>query len=210
MTTVLDQPDITSTPLIHPSRRALVGMALAILVGYVAMMGSGTDLAYDARLEEIRSAYDGSEGAITVSSYVGMAFVALLLFFGAALRRALQVSCRSWLADATFLGFAGLGATFASWAITNLAMWKAVKVGDESAIRTIATINDAGFLPLMAAMIAVYLGTGLAGWTTEALPKWLAIASMVIGVVAPIGPLGFVGALLLPVWVFAISICVRL
>ena len=144
------------------------------------------------------------------STLVGMAFVGLLLFFGAALRNALRVTDKNWLADVTLLGFVALAATLGSWIVTDVAMWKAVAYGDESTIRTIAVISDAGFLPLMASMIAVYLGTGLAALRTGALPRWLAIASISIGIFAPLGPLGFVGAALLPIWLVATAATVRL
>ena len=126
-------------------------------------------------------------------------------------RKASQAaSRRTWLADVSFIGFAALGATIASWVVTDVALWKAVEFGDESTIRTVVTISDAGFLPLMAAMIAIYVGTGLVGMATGALPRWLAIASLVIGILAPLGPLGFIGTLVLPLWVLAVAICVRL
>jgi len=208
-TTIRDLRE-TAAPPSTPSRRSLVAMASVVLVGYLAMFATGTDLQYDAGMTKIRAAYDGSQGASQLSAYAGMAFVALLLFFGAALRTALRASGRTWLADVPFIGFAALGATIASWAVTDIAMWKAVDFGDEGTIRTLVTISDAGFLPLMAAMIAIYVGTGLVGMTTGAVPKWLAIASIIIGVLAPLGPLGFVGALLLPLWVLAVAICVRL
>lgn len=38
------------------------------------------------------------------------------------------------------------------------------------------TISDAAFLPLGAAMIAIYVGTGLVGVLTGDLSRWLAIA----------------------------------
>ncbi len=193
-----------------PRRQTLVALAAAILVAYVVMFALGSDVAYDTDLAKITSAYDQSRGAIQIASYVGMAFVGLLLFFGAALRNALRTATPTWLADVSLLGFAGLAATIASWFVTDFALWKAVDLGDESAIRTVATIADAGFLPLMAAMIATYVGTGLAGLRTGALPRWLAIASIVIGVLAPVGPLGFLGTLLLPLWVLATALTIRL
>ena len=210
MTDSLRAPEKTASPPSTPSRRSLVAMASVVLVGYLAMFATRTDLQYDASLSKIRAAYDGSQGASQLSAYAGMAFVALLLFFGAALRKALRAKGRTWLADVPFLGFAALGATIASWAVTDIAIWKAVDFGDKGAIRTLVTISDAGFLPLMAAMIAIYVGTGLVGMITGAVPKWLAIASLVIGVLVPLGPLGFVGALLLPLWILAVAICVRL
>ena len=205
---LLDAPTV---PLVaRPRRATLVVMAVALLVVYVAMLATGSDVSYDASLSDIVHSYDQSRGAMQLAAYVGMVFVGLLLFFGAALRNALRVSAESWLADVTLLGFVALAATLGSWIVTDVAMWKAVDYGDESAIRTIAVISDAGFLPLMASMIAVYLGTGLAGLLTGALPRWLAITSIAIGILAPLGPLGFVGATLLPIWLVATAVTVRL
>lgn len=197
-------------PVGAPRRQTLVGLAAVILVGYGALLATGSDIAYDAPLRDFTGAYDQSERAIQLTSYAGMAFVALLLFFGAALRNAVRGSARTWYADVTLLGFAGLGATIAAWSVTDLAMWKAVHVGDASAVRTLAAVSDASFLPLMAAMAAAYVGTGLAGLRTATLPTWLAIASIGVGVVAPVGPLGFVGTLLLPLWILAVALTVRL
>lgn len=193
-----------------PDRRTLVALAGVILVAYVALFALGSDVSYDTDVATIASAYDQSVDAMRIIGYVGMAAVGLILFYGAALRTAIRTSAPTWLADVSLLGFAGVGATLASWFVTDFALWKTVDGGDESAIRTMAAITDAGFLPLMAAMLAVYVGTGLAGLRTGALPRWLAIASIVVGVLAPVGPLGFVGTLLLPLWILATALTVRL
>lgn len=197
-------------PSSAPSRRVLVAIAGAFLVLYAIMMGSGTELAHDANLADITDHYgEISETFTQVSAYVAMVFVALLLFFGAAVRNAIRGAGGSWFGDVVFLGFGGLAATVASWVVIDVALWKAVDYGDESAIRALVSISDAGFLPLMASMIAIYVGSGLAGLTTGCLPKWLAIASVVVGVIAPLDLLGFVGAVLLPFWAIAVSLTVR-
>jgi hypothetical protein len=194
----------------RPTRRVLVGLAVAILVLYAGLLATGHDISYDTKTADIKSAYDISETTNQIGSYVGMVLVALLLFFGSALRNALHASGKSWYADSAFLGFGALAATFASWVVTDVALWKAVDTGNASVIRTVATISDAGFLPAMASMVALYVGTGLAGLRTNALPRWLAVGSIVIGVVAPLGPLGFVGFMLLPLWTVAVASWVRL
>ncbi len=199
-----------SVSAVAPRRATLVALAGASVGLFVAMLATGSDIEHDAELVDIVAAYDQSKGAMQIGSYAGMVLVGLLLFFGAALRTTLRSRLRTWLADVAFLGFAGLAATIASWVVTDLAMWKAVDFGDESAIRTLAAISDAGFLPLMAAMIATYIGTGLAGLRTGTLPKWLAIASIGVGVVAPLGPLGFIGTMLLPVFIVATALTVRI
>lgn len=194
----------------RPSRRALVGLAVALLLLFVVMVGTSHDIASDTSTAKIKDAYDISEAAGQMSAYAGMVFVALFLFVGSALRNALRTVGNSWFADVAFLGFGALAATIASWVVTDAALWLAVDADNESVIRTLATISDAGFLPLMASMIALYVGTGLAGLTTGALPKWLAIASIVVGATAPLGPLGFVGFMLLPLWIVAVAAWVRL
>jgi hypothetical protein len=211
MTTLLTGPAAGHATSEAPARRTLVVLAATIVLAVVGLMGAtGHDIAYDDKPSAIASVFDTSEGWSQVASYVGMTLVALVLVFGAAVSSALKVAGRSWYADVTFLGFGTLALTFASWTVIDAALWRAVDFGDESSIRTLATISDAGFLPLMASMIAIYIGAGLAGLTTDALPKWLAIASIVVGCTAPLGPLGFIGFVLLPLWMLAVAICVRL
>ena len=41
------------------------------------------------------------------------------------------------------------------------------------------------------------------------LPRWLAVASIVLGILAPLGPLAFVPAMLLPIWLVVVSALVR-
>jgi len=211
MTALIAGPEVARGTSAAPGRRTLVGLAVAIVGAVVGLVvTTGHEIAYDDKTADIEAVFDTSETTMQIASFAGMAAVALLLFFGAAVRNALKVAGRSWFADVTLFGFGALGLTFASWTVTDAALWQAVEYGDESTIRTLATISDVGFLPLMASMIALYVGSGLAGLTTGALPKWLAIASVVVGVIVPLGPLGFIGFMLLPIWMIAVAICVRL
>lgn len=210
ITAPADAAPATATPS-GPRRRTLVALAATILVLYVAFMATGKDFEYNSKLADITDHYEGMSGTFTrVGAYAAMAFAAVVLYFGAALRSAIRGAGRSWLGDVAFLGFGALAATLASWTVIDVALWEAVDHGDDSAIRALVTISDAGFLPLMTSMIAIYVGAGLAGLTTKRLPKWLAIASIVVGVLAPLGPLGFFGAVLLPIWVMAVALTVRL
>ena len=202
----------TSTPpKSGPRRRTLVGVAVAFLVLYAAMMATGGDFEHDARLADVTEHFgDISQTASQISSYAGMVLVGLVLFLGAAFRNAVRRAGATWLADVVLLGFGALAATFASWGVIDAALWRAVDYGDDSATRALLVLGDVAFLPLMASMIAIYVGTGVAGLTTGSLPKWLAAVSIVVGVIAPLGPLGFVGAMLLPLWAIAVALTVRL
>lgn len=191
-------------------RRNLVGVAAGFLVLYAVMMASGGDFEHDAKLADVTDHFgDISQTTSQITSYAGMVLVGLVLFLGAGLRTALRRSGATWLADVVLLGFGALAATFASWGVIDAALWRAVDVGDDSAIRALLVLGDVSFLPLMASMIAIYVGAGLAGLTSGSLPTWFAVASILVGVIAPLGPLGFVGALLLPFWSVAVAAMVR-
>ncbi|WP_183100154.1 hypothetical protein [Nocardioides pelophilus] len=214
VTASVEAPPAAPAPAVPdsgPRRRTLVSVAVGLLVLYAAMMATGGDFAYDAKLADVSDHYgDISQTVNQVTSYVGMVLVALVLFFGAALRNAVRRAGATWLGDVVLLGFGGLAATFASWGVIDAALWRAVDHGDDSAIRAMLTMGDVAFLPLMASMIAIYVGAGLAGLASGNLPRWLAVVSIVVGLLAPLGPLGFVGAVLLPIWAVAVALTVRI
>jgi len=54
-------------------------------------------------------------------------------------------------------------------------------------------------------MIAV----GITALGNRSLPRWLAIASIVVGCMAPLGPGGFVPFTLFPFWLIAVSVLIR-
>ena len=89
-------------------------------------------------------------------------------------------------------------------------MWHAVDQGEDVSIRALNFIDTANFLPLMMGMVCAMVGAGLAGLASGTLPKWLAVASVVLGCLAPLGPLGFIPAMLLPIWLVVVASTVRL
>ena len=192
-----------------PARLTLVALSVVVLVLFGVMLATSHHIAYDTATADIESSYDYSEGARQFLAYSGLVFCASVLFMGAAVWRTVARS-RSWFADAAFLGAAGLAATMASWVVIDAALWQAVRTGNDAVMRTLAVISDAAFLPLMASMMALYIGIGLAGLTTGSLPKWLAVASVVVGAMAALGPAGFVPFAMLPLWFVAVAVFVRL
>jgi hypothetical protein len=187
-----------------------VALAVTILVVFVAVLATSADNESDSSLTKIKGAYDYSETALQVTSFAGMAMCALIVFLGVAVRAALRSRRPAWTADVASLGFVVVGVTIAGWAVSGLAVWHAVDQGEDASIRTLNFIDTANFLPLMMGMICAYVGTGLAGYASGTLPKWLAVASVVVGCLAPLGPLGFVPAMLLPLWMVVVAATVRL
>jgi hypothetical protein len=144
------------------------------------------------------------------TSYGAMATCALLIFLGGAIRSALRARRQAWTADVAMLGFVVIALTMASWVVSGLGMWHAVDQGDDASIRALNYIDTSNFLPLMIGMACAMVGVGTSALVGGALPRWLAVASIVLGCLAPLGPLAFIPAILTPLWILVVAIAVRL
>lgn len=210
MTTITAPTHPDTAACAVPRRRTLVALAVTILVVFAAILATGADNESDSSVADIKDTYDYSETVLRVTTFSGMAVCALLVFLGVAIRVALRSRRPAWTADVAMLGFVVIGLTISSWAVSGLAMWHAVDQGEDVSIRALNFIDTANFVPLMMGMICAMAGAGLAGLASGTLPKWLAVASIVLGCLAPLGPLGFIPAMLLPIWLIVVASMVRL
>jgi hypothetical protein len=185
-------------------------LAAVFVVAFAALLLAGQDNESDSSIATIKASYDASHTAVAWTSYAGMAACALLVFLGCGIRSALRSRRQAWTADVAMLGFVVIALTIASWAVSGLAMWHAVDQDDDASIRALNYIDTTNFLPLMLGMACAMVGVGTAALIGGALPRWLAVVSIVLGCLAPLGPLGFVPALLMPLWVLVVAIVVRL
>jgi hypothetical protein len=207
-TTTLDQTPATTAASV-PGRRTLVLLAIVFVVAFVALLLSSQDNESDSSLASIKASYDQSHTVFAWTSYAAMAACAVLVFLGGAIRSALRSRRQPWTADVAMLGFVVIALTIASWVVSGLGMWHAVDQGDDASIRALNYIDTSNFLPLMLGMACAMVGVGTAALMGGALPRWLAVASIVLGCLAPLGPLGFVPAMLLPIWLVVVSALVR-
>jgi hypothetical protein len=205
MTITSPAPKSTTTTSNLPRRRTLVVLAVTFVTIFVAALATSAETNADSSLATIQAAYDQSRTLIMVTSYAGMAACAVLIFLGVAVRSALRAQRPTWTADVAMLGFVIIALTIASWVVSGLALWHAVDQGEDASVRTLNFVDTSNFLPLMLGMICAYVGTGAAGLVSGTLPRWLAVPSIVVGLLAPLGPLGFVPAMLLPIWLVVVS-----
>jgi hypothetical protein len=210
MTTDTFAQTTPATAPVLPRRGTLVLLAAVFLVAFAVLMATGSDNAADTPLTTIKDAYDQRQGVFEWTSYAAMAACAVLVFLGVGLRTALRSRPGAWTADVAMLGFVVISLTVASWVVSGASLWHAVDQGDDASVRTLNYIDTSSFLPLMIGMACAMIGTGTAGLAAGTLPRWLAVVSIVIGCLAPLGPLGFVPAMLLPLWALAVAVWVRL
>jgi len=206
-TTLVQTPATTAESV--PRRRTLVLLAVTFVSVLVAAVATSAENEPDSSLATIESAYDQSQMLMMLASYAGMAGCAVLIFLGVAVRSALRGRRPTWTADVAMLGFVVVALTIASWVVSGLAVWHAVDQGEEASVRTLNFIDTSNFLPLMTGMICAYVGAGAAGLVSGTLPRWLAVASIVLGLLGPLGPVAFVPAMLLPIWLVLVSALVK-
>jgi hypothetical protein len=151
-------------------------------------------------------------GDAVVANYAaGFALLAGVLFlvlFAAATRRGLRSreageSTYSSVAHGGLLVAAG---GFGALGVVQIALTNAARAHDAAATATLGQLALIGWLPALAGLVAAFLGVGLGGWRTAALPKWFAIATVVLAAVGVLGPLAIIVYLLLPLWLATASV----
>ena len=145
---------------------------------------------------------------MTISGFLSGYFAIVMAFFATGVRRVLRSgepgeSTYSTAALAGGILVAGAGIF---GAVTGLASVEAADKGQAATVTTLAFVNDFGWLPLIAALAVFYLATGLGGLRTATLPKWLSIATIVLGVACVLGPVGVAAYFATPVWLVVTAI----
>jgi hypothetical protein len=173
-------------------------------------MASGADREPDADPAKLIADYDIGATFIQIVTYSTVVAGAVLVFFGAALRSALAQRTRRWTADVALLGFVLMALTLVTWAISALALHHAVDIGDTELVRAINVIDTTNFPLAMLSMTCAMVGVGVTALREQALPTWLCWASIILGVLSPLGPLAFAPFVLFAIWTVVVAATVRL
>jgi hypothetical protein len=149
---------------------------------------------------------DHKTAEIVSALLVHVAAVAFVLF-GAGLRSALRggEGEESTYSVIAFGGavFAAVGFVIAAW--VSLAAATAADQGARDAVYTLNQLNAVTWIVFTPGLSVMMLGAGIGGLRTVALPKVASWVAIVLGV-AFLTPVGIVGFLVLPFWVFAVSV----
>src|SRR6478735_4980172 len=210
MTITSSPPRSTALDGPHAGRRTLVTLAVIYLAFFVLLMATGADREPDADPAKLIADYDISQSMIQVFTYATVVAAVVLVFLGAALRSALTVRTRRWTADVAFLGFVLMALTLVTWAISALALYHAVDIGNIGVVSAINVIDTTNFPLAMLSMTCAMSGVGITALRSHALPTWLSWASIVLGVMSPLGPLTFAPFILFAIWTVVVAATVRL
>jgi hypothetical protein len=183
--------------------------ALAAVIFVVAMVLTGDKPTVgDDGVAKVVAWFEDHETAAAVSGFGAGYVCLLLLMFGSALRAALRPAdgTESGYANVAYAGTIVVALALALSGVLTLAGFEAADDGNASAVGAVGFIDDFAWMPWVAGSAAMLLGTGLGALRTLVLPKWLAIVSIVLGVLCLLGPGGILVFFATPLWLLAVSV----
>jgi hypothetical protein len=135
-----------------------------------------------------------------ISAFLSVLAVVFLVFFAASLRSHLgRFQGGSGLARIGYGGALVLAVATASFAAISWALVDARTSIDPSAAQALNVLSNDYFWPLSVGVALFGVGYGLAIVGTKALPVWLGLVAVLLGVVG-ITPLGFLAFIVLMAW----------
>ena len=184
----------------------LAGAAFAVVFAIGLLVGGDTPDT-DAAAEEVISHYS-DDGEIFLGILALMIGAVLFLFFAGVLRGALVSSHRApeWLATVVFGGAVIYAIALAIFAMGQIMLIDAADLGEPQVAQALNVFDNDNFFPAVLGLTTILLATGWHTLRSAVLPRGLAWASVALGVLALLGPAGFIAFLLFPVWVLAVSI----
>jgi hypothetical protein len=186
-------------------RLAPLAGVLFTVVFAIGFLTSGETPDTKATGQEVISHYDDS-GGVLVSMFGLVLAAVLFMFFAGVLRSRLQATGPDWLASVAFGGAVVYTVSLGLFAMGQIALVDAADLGQPEVAQALNIIDNDNFFPAVIGLTVVLLATGWHILASRSLPTWLGWASVVLGILALAGPLGFIAFLLFPIWILVVSI----
>ena len=185
---------------------ALTGVAAIVLICIGgAIAGEAPDAA--SPVQEIIDHFTDNETSIEVGSFVGVAGVVLLVFFGAYLRTVLSAAeGRGGALSALVL--VGTSVTAVGFAIDftiTIALADAADDIEPAGVQALQALWDNDFVPLIVGALVFLIAIGLSIIRHGALPKWLGWVALALAAIG-FTPVGFVAFIGLGLYIVIVSV----
>ena len=180
----------------------LTGIAgvVLLIVGFI-VQGEPPSLGDDRAREFVEFYTDNKDQLMLGAALQGVA-VTFFVFFFAYVRREIATAegGRGMLAQVAFGGGLIFAAGGAFDATLTFAMAEAAEDVSPQSLLALMALFENDFIPLAVGLQLFLLGTGLAAWRLGVLPKWLAVITLVLGIIA-VTPIGFASFLAMALWI---------
>jgi len=159
-----------------PASGVLAGILFAV-AGYIAKTPESSS-------DNPVTVMAGHETQNVIAFIAAALFAVTMAFFAVAIRAALRSGepGESTYSSAAFAGGVMVATMSALNAWVMISLLDAADSKDVTSARALSTLGVDSWLPFMAAAAVLLLSTGLGGLRTAVLPKWLSIATVVLGV----------------------------
>ena len=162
-------------------------------------------------VDEISDHLGLNVGSLSCLVVMGVA----LLFFATAIRNLLRSgeAREATYSSVAYAGWVTVSAALAQMAVWNKGLMAAAEDGNDAATQMLSYVQYFGWLGMGIGITTAFIAIGLGGMRSAVLPRWFAITTTVLGVLALLGacgvpPGGLVNYLVLPFWLIAAAIIV--
>ena len=138
-----------------------------------------------------------------------------LLFFATAIRNLLRSgeAREATYSSVAYAGWIAVSAALAQMAVWTKGLMAAAEDGNDAATQMLSYVQYFGWLGMGIGITTAFIAIGLGGLRNAVLPKWFAITTTVLGVLALLGacgvpPGGLVNYLVLPFWLIGAAFIV--
>lgn len=177
-----------------PLAGVLFGIIIAI--GFVA---TGETPETDDNVEKIFDYYDDG-GKVLVGILLLAIGAILFMLFASALRTHMRSTGKEWLATLSFAGAVIFVVGLAGFATSQFSLAQAADDKNMEALQSLNYIDNSNFPPAVIGIALLYIGVGWHTLSSRALPAWLGWVSLIVGLLAMAGPVGFLAFLLVMPW----------
>lgn len=148
------------------------------------------------------------QAAGALAGFAAAYFLVVLLFLATALRSALRSgeAEESTYSTAAFGGAVLMAFSVCLTGVGNLAAVTAADKGVGDTVTTLGFLAEFSWIPWVASSAVMFLAAGFGGLRTAALPKWLSVVTIVLGVLCLTGPTGVAVFLVTPLWLIALGV----
>jgi hypothetical protein len=182
----------------------LAGVVFTVLFA-IGFLSGGDTPDVKSSGQDVIAHYD-SEGKVRLVVILLMLAALALMFFAGVLRTRLRAAGDEWLASVAFGGSVIYTLGLSLFGLTQIAMVDASKLGQPEVAQALNILDNDNFLPSAIGVGVVLLATGWHVLARRSLPIWIGWVSVVLGVFAFAGPLGFLAFLLFPIWVAIVAV----
>jgi MFS family permease len=182
----------------------LTGVLFTIFAAVGILVGGDTPDT-DASVAEILDHYE-DEGPVFVAIIALLLAGVALIFFAGALRRHFAAVGPDWLAAVVFGGAVVFTAGLGIFLSSQLALVDAADNEQEASLQALNILDNTNFGAAVIGLAIVYLASAWHVLASRSLPVWIGWLSLLLGILAVAGPLGFIAFLAFPIWVLIASI----